>query len=141
MLLHKRDDVGDKSILIGRADSVPENEIRSRFSREAPAAQGQNLLEPRHLVEQFPLDLYMADTYGIARGDMAERNVLPIQRNEIDVRPGSNFVDDLRGQIDHARIELPQGRLELARLLRHIDFKTWIGFIVQLNDYRNLGSG
>ena len=75
MQQHKRDDVGDKSILVGWIDSIPENEIRSRFGGEAPAAQRQNLLEPRHCFEQIPLDLYMADIYGVARGDMAERHM------------------------------------------------------------------
>lgn len=61
MLLHKRNDVGDKSILIAWLDSVPENGIRRRFSGERPAAERQDLFDLRQLFEQFPLDLYMAD--------------------------------------------------------------------------------
>lgn len=75
MLLHKRNDVGDKSILIAWLDGVPENVIGRLFSGETPAAERQNLLGPRDLFEQFPLDQYMADVYGIARGDMAERQM------------------------------------------------------------------
>lgn len=70
--MYKRDDVGDKSILIIWLDSVPENLIRRPFSRETPAAQRQNLLGPKNLFEKLPLDVNMADVYGIARGDMTE---------------------------------------------------------------------
>jgi hypothetical protein len=65
MLCHKRDDVGDKCILISRLDRIAENVICSRFSREAPATERQDLLEARQLQEQLPLKVVgfeVADT-------------------------------------------------------------------------------
>lgn len=72
MLCHKRDDVRNKRVLITWPDRIAENVIRRRFGGEAPAAERQDLLEARQLLEQLPLDLDGADVDGVARGDVAE---------------------------------------------------------------------
>lgn len=72
MLCHKRDDVCDKRVLIGRLDRVAENVIRGRFGGEAPTAERQDLFEARQLREQLPLLLDWANIDGVGRGDVAK---------------------------------------------------------------------
>ena len=106
-MLYKRSDVGRKSILVAWLDSVAENLIRRPFSGESPAAERQNLLGPRYLFEQFPLDLYLTDIYGIARGDNAERQMY--MRIRVQIHGGDLHVQAWTVQIVGFKVAYAHG--------------------------------